>query len=79
MAFVFGVIAASIAVGSMQFGLASESTKTTVPPAIQMASAVAKNVLVVVMHSSPGPMPRAMKDSQSASVPVPTPMAYLVP
>ena len=50
-----------------------------VAPAIQMASAVAKNVFVVVMHSSPGPMPSALNVSQRASVPLPTPIAYLVP
>ncbi len=79
MALVFGVMAASILAGSMQFVLGSESTKTAVAPAIQIASAVAKKVLVVVMHSSPGPMPRAMNDSQIASVPLPTPMAYFIP
>ena len=78
-ALVRGVIAASILAGSMQFVFASESTKTAVAPAIQIASAVAKNVLVVVMHSSPGPIPRAMKESHSASVPLPTPMAYFIP
>jgi len=40
-----GVMAASIFVGSMLFVAGSESTKTALPPAIQMASAVAKKVL----------------------------------
>ena len=48
-------------------------------PVIQMASAVAKKVLALVMHSSPLPMPSAMSASQMASVPLPTPMACLVP
>ncbi len=61
IALVFGVMAASILVGSMQLVRGSESTNTAVAPAIQMASAVAKKVLVVVMHSSPGPMPSAME------------------
>jgi hypothetical protein len=50
-----------------------------VAPAIQMASAVAKKVLLVVMHSSPGPIPSAMKESHSASVPLATPMANFIP
>ena len=74
-----GVMAASIAFGQMHLVSGQQSTNTAVAPAIQIASAVAKNVLVVVMHSSPGPIPRAMKDSHSASVPLPTPMAYFIP
>src|ERR1035441_10324542 len=56
MALVLGVMAASIFEGSMQLVFGSESTKTAVAPATQMASAVAKKVLVVVMHSSLGPV-----------------------
>jgi hypothetical protein len=78
-AFVFGVMAASILDGSMQCVLGSESTKTAVAFAIQMASAVAKNVLVVVTHSSPGPIPRARNVSHKASVPLATPTAYFIP
>lgn len=55
----------------------SQSTKTAVAPAIQMASAVPKKLLDVVMTSSPGPMPRAMKANQSASVPEFTPTVSL--
>src|SRR5947209_6161053 len=44
IAFVFGVMAASIFAGSMQPVFGSESTNTAVAPAIQIASAVAKNV-----------------------------------
>ena len=68
-------MAASILAGSMYLVLGSQSTNTAVAPAIQIASAVAKNVLAVVMTSSPGSMPRAMKASQSASVPEFTPTA----
>ena len=57
MALVFGVIAASIFDGSMHFVFGSQSTNTAVAPAIQIASAVAKNVFGCVMTSSPGPMP----------------------
>jgi len=79
MALVRGVIAASILVGSMQFVLGSLSTNTAVALRSQIASAVAKNVLVWVKTSSPGPMPSASTPSQMASVPLPTPIAYLVP
>ncbi len=79
MALVRGVMAASILAGSMQLVLGSQSTKTAVARRSQMASAVAKKVLVWVMTSSPGPMPRACSVSQIASVPLPTPMAYFVP
>ena len=72
IALVFGVIAASIFAGSMHLVFGSQSTKTAVAPAIQIASAVAKKVLDVVMTSSPGPMPRAIKASQIASVPLPS-------
>ena len=79
MALVLGVMAASIFFGSMQRVLGSQSTNTTVAPTTHAASAVAKKVLGWVMTSSPGPMPRAMSVSQIASVPLPTPMAYLWP
>ena len=70
---------ASIVSGQMHLVFGSQSTNTAVPPAIQMASAVAKKVLALVMTSSPGPMPSAMRVSQMASVPLPRPMAYFVP
>ncbi len=79
MAFVFGVIAASIFAGSMHLVSGSQSTNTAVAPAIQMASAVAKKVFGCVITSSPGPMPIAIRASQMASVPLPTPMACAVP
>ncbi len=79
MPFVFGVIAAAIAFGSMQRVVSSQSTRIALPPAIQIASAVAKNVLAWVMISSPGFMPRAMIVSEIASVPLPRPIAYLLP
>ena len=71
IAFVFGVIAASIFAGSMHLVFGSQSTNTAVAPAIQIASAVAKNVFGCVMTSSPGPMPIAISASQIASVPLP--------
>ena len=49
------------------------------PKPFSRASAVAKKVFGWVMTSSPGPMPSAMSASQMASVPLPRPMAYLVP
>ena len=73
------VIALRIASGSMLRVSLSQSTSTAVQPAIQIASAVAKKVLALVISSSPGPSPRAMKVSHSASVPLPTPIAYLEP
>ena len=79
MALVLGVMAASIVSGQMHLVSGQQSTKTAVAPAIQMASAVAKKVFGWVMTSSPGPMPRAMRASQMASVPLPRPTAYLVP
>ena len=79
MAFVFGVIAASIFDGSMHLVLGSQSTNTAVAPAIQIASAVAKNVFGCVMTSSPGPMPIAISASQIASVPFPVPTACVIP
>ncbi len=79
MALVLSVIAASILAGSMHLVFGSQSTRTALAPAIQMASAVAKKVLAWVMTSSPGPMPSAIRDSQMASVPLPTPMACLLP
>src|SRR5688572_26437720 len=44
-----------------------------------MASAVAMNVLGTVMTSSPGPTSRASRANQSASVPLPTPLACCTP
>ena len=54
MHFVLRVMAASILAGSMHFVSGSQSTSTAVAPAIQMASAVAKNVFALVMTSSWG-------------------------
>ena len=79
IAFVCGVIAASIFDGSMHLVSGSQSTNTAVAPAIQIASAVAKNVFGCVMTSSPGPMPMAISASQIASVPFPVPMAWVRP
>ena len=73
MARVFGVTAASILLMSILRVLGSQSTNTGVAPASQIASAVAKKVLDVVMISSPGPSPRARNTNNSASVPELTP------
>ena len=79
MAFVRLVMALRTAGGSMQRVSVSQSTRTAVQPAIHIASAVAKKVLALVINSSPSPRPSAMKVSHSASVPLPTPMAYFAP
>src|SRR5437899_6697965 len=70
MARVRGVTAASTAAGSMLNVAGSISTKTGVPPALWIAPAVAKNVNGVVMTSSPGSSPRALRGRSSASVPL---------
>jgi len=57
MALVRGVMAASIRLTSMLQVSGLMSTKTGVAPASQIASAVAKKVLEVVMTSSPAQCP----------------------
>ena len=79
MARVFGVTAAATALGSMQRLPPSQSTRTALHPAIQIASAVAKKVFALVMTSSPALRPRAIIVSQIASVPLPTPIACFLP
>ena len=75
---VLGVIAASIFVTSMLQVSGSISTNTALAPVNQMASAVAKNVLEVVMTSSPAPTPSAKSASHSASVQELTPIAVFI-
>ena len=58
--------------------LGSISTKTGFAPTVLITSAVAIKVKGVVITSSPGPIPSALKDNQSASVPELTPIAYFV-
>ena len=69
------VTAASIFAGSMLRVRGSQSTNTALAPTNQIASAVAKNVLAVVMISSPGLTPSARNTSHSASVPELSPTA----
>ena len=47
----------------------SMSTRRGVAPSRETQPAVAKNEYVLVMTSSPGPIPRAIIDASSASVP----------
>ena len=55
------------------------STSTGRAPVLTMEPAVAKNEYVLVMTSSPGPTPSAIRATSSASVPDETPMAWLTP
>ena len=57
----------------------STSTKTGRAPTRQMTSAVATKVKGVVMTSSPGPTPKAIKLIRSASVPEATLMQCAAP
>ena len=52
------------------------STSTGRAPVLTMEPAVAKNEYVLVMTSSPGPTPSAIRATSSASVPEDTPMAW---
>ena len=79
MALVRGVMAHSSFAGSMLQVSGSMSTKTGSAPAKEMASAVAMKVEGTVITSSASPTPRASRASQMASVPLPTPTAYLEP
>ena len=54
------------------------STKTTFAPSRHAALAVAKNVKLGVITSSPGPTPKAISDSRSASLPDAQPTACSV-
>src|SRR5579883_2345237 len=74
-----GVMAASIRAGSMLYVSGSMSTKTGRAPSRQIVLAVAKKVYGVVMTSSPGPIPRAIKGSSRASVPEPQPTPRAAP
>ena len=75
MARVRGVIAARTASGSRLQVTGSMSTSTGVAPSRAMHPAVAKNEYVLVMTSSPGPMPSAISTASSASVPDDTAIA----
>ena len=75
MARVRDVTARRTAAGSMLKVTGSMSTKTGVAPTRAIDPAVAKNENVLVMTSSPCPMPSAISAASSASVPEDTAMA----
>ncbi len=75
IALVRGVIFAAMPAGSMLNVTGSISTNTGMAPTRTMAPTVAKNVYGVVMTSSPGPMPSAIRQTSSASEPDETPTA----
>ena len=64
--------------GSMLNVSGRMSTNTGVAPTLLMQPAVAKKEYVVVMTSSPRPMPSAIRTASSASVPEETVMACRV-
>ena len=55
------------------------STSTGVAPASSMAATVATAVCETVKTGRPGPMPQARSARSSASVPLPTPIAWPTP
>ena len=79
IALVWGVMAPSILSGSMLQVSGSTSTNTGRAPTRQMTSAVATKVKGVVITSSPGPMPKAIRLINRASVPEATLMQWAVP
>src|SRR5690606_56578 len=79
MALVRGVILASISDVSILQVSGSTSTNTGLAPSSTMTSAVATKVNDVVMTSSPGPMPSAIRDMSRASVPDATVMQWRAP
>ena len=79
MAFVLGVIAFSIAAGSIQNVRGSTSTKTGVSLRRAITSVVAIYVKDGVITSSPGCNPSAIIAIWSASVPLAHGMVYLAP
>ena len=56
--------------------MSSQSTKTGIAPSSAIAPTVAIKVFAVVITSSPGTTPFALKASFIASVPELTPIAY---
>ena len=79
MAFVFGVIAASILDGSILYVFSSISTKTGLAFRKAIVSAVAKKVKGVVIISSSGCISKAIIASKRASVPLEQDIAYFEP
>src|SRR3989344_7387187 len=79
MALVLGVIDPSIFGGSMLYVSGFMSTNTGFAPVKIIAFAVAIKVKGVVITSSPGPIPAAVKATIRALVPLSVATAYLVP
>ena len=75
IAFVRGVIAASILAGSIMRNSGSTSTSTGRAPAYSIAAIVATKVNGTVITSSPAPTPAASSERWSALVPLLTPIA----
>ena len=65
-----GVMAASIAAGSMQKSSARMSTRTGVAPTRRIALTVALKLNETVITSSPGPIPSAWRIASRATVPL---------
>ena len=70
IALVRGVTAASMRVGSMSSVSSSTSTNTGTAPTMSAALAVAMNVYGGTRTSSPGPIPSALRATDSAIVPL---------
>ena len=79
IAFVFGVIAASISSGVVLYVFGSMSTKTGLAPACRIAFAEAMNVNDGQITSSPGPTPAATSARCSAVVQFETTIAWRAP
>ena len=78
IAFVRGVIAASMFFGSI-FRSSATSTKTGVAPTKAILDAEATNEFGAVMTSSPAPISMARSTRCKPQVPFATPVAYLAP
>src|SRR5579864_6398829 len=79
IAFVFALVRASACRGSILKVSGSMSTKTGLAPSRETVPAVAKKEYAVVITSSPGPTPAAIKAARRASVPEETPTANFEP
>ena len=79
MALVFGVMTASIVRREIFCESSSTSAKIGLAPAVTIELADAKNVREVTTTSSPAPIPKALRAKSSATVPLATATACLVP
>jgi len=77
MALVRGVISGRMVSAVIFWLTGSTSAMTGVAPRMTMQEAEAMKVRLVVMTSSPGPIPRAYRASSSATVPLARAMACL--